>query len=62
MTKMNQAKELTSWYRVTDEVTLKDGTTVKEYRTVFETTDHALSEESVAWCTAIMDRRQRKEE
>ena len=47
----------TSWYRVSKDVELKNGKTVKIYRTVFETSDYALSEESVDWCQKAMDRK-----
>lgn len=39
-----------SWYRISKDLELLDGTSVKIYRTVFETSDYALSEESVEWC------------
>lgn len=44
----------TSWYRISYDVTLKDETTVKIYRTVFETSNYSLSEESVDWCRQAM--------
>ena len=47
----------TSWYRVSKDVELKNGKTVKIYRTVFETSDYALSDESVDWCQKAMDRK-----
>ena len=47
----------TSWYRVSKDVELKNRKTVKIYRTVFETSDYALSEESVDWCRGAMDRK-----
>ena len=47
----------TSWYRVSKDVELKNGKTVKIYRTVFETSDYSLSEESVEWCMKAMDRK-----
>ena len=49
----------TSWYRVSKDVELKNGKTVKIYRTVFETSDYALSEESVDWCRKAIDRKWR---
>lgn len=33
----------TSWYRVIDNLKFKDGTIIKLYRTVFETSDYDLS-------------------
>ncbi len=47
----------TSWYRITKEITLKNGKTVKIYRTVFETSDYSLSENCVDWCMKAMDRK-----
>lgn len=52
----------TSWYRVSKDVTLECGTTIKIYRTVFETSDYALSEESVDWCRDAMDAKDAKME
>lgn len=46
----------TSWYRVSKDVESKNGKE-KIYRTVFETSDYALSEESVDWCRKAIDRK-----
>lgn len=47
----------TSWYRVSKDVELENGKTIIIHRTVFETSDFALSEESVDWCRKAMDRK-----
>lgn len=47
----------TSWFRTSKDLELKNGTSVKIYRTVFETSDYSLSEESVDWCRQAMDRK-----
>ena len=45
----------TGWYRVSEDLALKSGATVKIYRVVFETSDYALSNELVKWCEQAMD-------
>lgn len=47
----------TCWYRISKDITLKNGETVKIYRTVFETSDYLLSEDCVDWCMKAMDRK-----
>ena len=47
----------TSWYRISKDITLINGESIKVYQTVFETSDYALSEESVDWCQKAMDRK-----
>ena len=47
----------TSWYRVSKDITLINGESIKVYQTVFETSDYSLSEESVEWCMKAMDRK-----
>ena len=47
----------TSWYRVIKDVELKNGDFIIVYQTVFETSDYALSEESVDWCREAMNRK-----
>lgn len=45
-----------SWHRISKDVELKDGTKVRIYRTVFETSDYETSEKSVDWCRQLMDK------
>lgn len=47
----------TSWYRISKDITLINGESIKVYQTVFETSDYSLSEESVEWCMKAMDRK-----
>lgn len=47
----------TSWYRISKDITLINGESIKVYQTVFETSDYSLSEESVEWCRKAMDRK-----
>ena len=47
----------TNWYRISKDIILKNGKTVKVYQTVFETSDYSLSEDCVDWCMKAMDRK-----
>ena len=47
-----------SWYRMSNDIDLNDGSKIRVYRTVFETTDYELSEESIEWCRSKMDKKQ----
>ena len=47
----------TSWHRISKDITLTNGESIKVYQTVFETSDYSLSEESVEWCMKAMDRK-----
>lgn len=38
------------------DIDLNDGSKIRVYRTVFETTEYDLSEESVEWCRSKMDK------
>ena len=46
-----------SWYMRTEDLKLKDGSKVKKYHYVFDTTDKALAKEVEALLTDIMDRK-----
>lgn len=50
-----------SWYMRTEDLELKDGSTVKNYHYVFDTTDRALAKEVEALLTDIMDRQPQTE-
>lgn len=50
-----------SWFRTSKDIELVDGSKIRIYRTVFETSDYATSEESVKWCMSIMDREEKHE-
>ena len=50
-----------SWYKVVDDIELKDGSTIKQDRLVFETTDKELSKEVEKFFQSIMDRSKQTE-
>ena len=45
----------TSWYRMSKDIETKDGSSIRVWQTVFETSDYDLSEKSVKWCRKQMD-------
>ena len=45
----------TSWYRLSKDIEAKDGSSVRVWQTVFETSDYVLSKKSVEWCRQQMD-------
>ena len=50
-----------SWYMRTEDLELKDGSTVKNYHYVFDTTDKMLAKEVESLLTNIMDRQPQTE-
>lgn len=44
------------------DIDLNDGSKIRVYRTVFETTEYDLSEESIEWCRSKMDKKPEEEE
>lgn len=51
----NRRTGMKEWYKHTDDITLKDGSKVKQYRLVFETTDSDLAEEVEKYFQMLMD-------
>lgn len=47
---------MNSWYRVSDDIELKDGTVRREYKLIFETTDKELAQEIEDYFKKVMDK------
>ena len=56
-----KGERMKSWYKVVDDIELKDGSTIKQDRLVFETTDKELSKEVEKFFQSIMDRSKQTE-